>query len=347
MTIPEKMHALILTEGGYSKLAAAANNAIESLDPWLEYGTLAVPQPGEGEVLIRTRLSSVNPSDLAFIRGIYGQPREQGRAAGFEAVGDVVASGGGKLADGLVGSRVSFITRQSGAWAEYVVAHSAACMPLHPAIRDEDGAAMVVNPMTAAAMFDIVKQDGAKSFVLSSGASQLCKLVAGLAHDEGYRAISIVRRDSQIEPVKALGAAVVLNSQAPGFSSQLKAVLGEEKPRIFLDAVTGNLGSAVFNAMGRGARWIIYGRLAQEPTVITEPGQLIFMDKKVEGFWLVKWNQETPAERRIAAATEVQKRFATGKWKTDIAAIVPLSEAHARLPALFAGANEGKVLLKP
>ena len=33
----------------------------------------------------------VNPSDLAFIQGGYGQPRVKGAPAGFEGVGEVVA----------------------------------------------------------------------------------------------------------------------------------------------------------------------------------------------------------------------------------------------------------------
>ncbi|TIU16741.1 MAG: NADH oxidoreductase, partial [Mesorhizobium sp.] len=84
-----------------------------------------------------------------------------------------------------------------GSWAEYAVAEAAACIPLLDTVRDEDGAAMIVNPLTAIAMFDIVKQEGEKAFIMTAGASQLCKLIIGLAREEGFRPVVTVRRDEQ------------------------------------------------------------------------------------------------------------------------------------------------------
>ena len=43
---------------------------------------------------------------------------------------------------------------------------------------------------------------------------------------------------------------------------------------------------------------------------------------------------------------EAQQRFADGRWKTDVTAIVPLAEAMARVPAELAKPN-GKVFIKP
>jgi hypothetical protein len=35
-------------------------------------------------------------------------------------------------------------------------------------VRDEDAAAFIVNPLTALAMFDLVREEGEKSFVLTA-----------------------------------------------------------------------------------------------------------------------------------------------------------------------------------
>ncbi|TIT55737.1 MAG: NADH oxidoreductase, partial [Mesorhizobium sp.] len=90
------------------------------------------------------------------------------------------ATGGEPYAAGLAGKRVAFANGLSnwGAWADYAVAEAASCIPLLDTVRDEDAAAMIVNPLTALAMFDIVKQDGEKAFIMTAGASQLCKLIA-------------------------------------------------------------------------------------------------------------------------------------------------------------------------
>ena len=341
----QTMRALLLKNDGYSR--TPSGSVLEAMDPYVEYGTIDVPSPGPSQVLVKVSLASVNPSDVMFLKGLYGQPRKQGQPAGFEGVGEVVATGDSDLAKGLAGKRIAFATGLSnwGAWAEYAVAEAAACIPLIDTVGDEDGAAMIVNPLTALAMFGIVKDEGQKSFILTAGASQLCKLIAGVARDEGYRAISIVRRDDQIPLLEKAGAAHVLNYEKPDFEKRLAEVCRAEEPRIFLDAVTGPLASTIFHVMPKRARWIIYGRLDNTPTELREPGQFIFAHKKVEGFWLTEWMRSNP-ERRVAAVMEAQKRFSDGRWKTDVTAVIPLGEAVDRAAEELARPN-GKIFIKP
>ena len=225
MTIPSEMKALLLVGDGYTK--TPSGSVLEAMEPYLEQGTVAVPTPGPSQVLIKVSLAAINPSDVAFIKGQYGQPRVKGRPAGFEGVGTVAATGDEPYAKSLAGKRIAFATGLSnwGAWADYAVAEAAACIPLLDTVKDEDGAAMIVNPITAIAMFDIVKQEGEKAFIMTAGASQLCKLIAGLAKEEGYRPIVTVRRDEQIPPLKEIGAAHVLNEKAPDFQATLREVI--------------------------------------------------------------------------------------------------------------------------
>ena len=338
------MKALLLRNDGYA--SGPSGTVLEAMDPYVETGTIEVPQPQGSQVLIKVALASINPSDVMFIKGMYGQPRAIGRPAGFEGVGEVVATGPDAV--GLLGKRIAFATGLTnwGSWAEYALAEAGACIPLLDTVRDEDAAAMIVNPLTAIAMFGLVKEEGEKAFILTAGASQLCKLIIGVAKDEGYRPIAIVRRDDQIPLLEGMGAAHVLNAEAPDFQQRLVEVLKAEKPRIFLDAVTGPLAGAIFSAMGKRARWIVYGRLDGTTTPIPEPGQMIFMHKKVEGFWLTEWMRSVGPERRAAAAIEAQKRFSDGRWATDVTAVVPLEEAVSRVSEELAKPN-GKVFIRP
>jgi NADPH:quinone reductase-like Zn-dependent oxidoreductase len=343
MAVPATMAALLLRNEGYSR--EPSGGPLETLEPYLEAGTIAVPEPGPSQVLIKVRLASINPSDVAFIRGVYGQPRKRGRPAGFEGVGEVVAAGSEAAA--MIGKRVAFATGVSnwGSWAEYAIAEAAAAIPVVDTVRDADAAAMIVNPLTALAMFEIVREEGEKAFILTAGASQLSKLILRIAAEEGFRPIAIVRRDDQVAVLKAAGAAHVLNEKSPDFGDALARLLKAEPARIFLDAVTGPLASAIFAAMPRGARWIIYGVLDPSQTTISAPGQLIFAGKRIEGFWLVDWMRKA-GERRVRAVVETQKRFSDGRWSTDVTAVVPLSEAMARVPAELAKPN-GKVFIAP
>ena len=340
------MKALIQNHSGYAT-KRPDSITLSDLSPFVSLADVDKPTPSEGQVLVKVSLASVNPSDEMFIQGLYGQPRQEGAPAGFEGVGVVEASGGGAIADGINGLRVAFVAVPGyGTWAEYALADASTCIPLIDGVRDEDGAAMIVNPLTALAMFDIVKEVGEKAFVVSAGASQLCKLMISAAKDEGYRPIAIVRRDEQIDMLKELGAAHVLNSEADDFDKQLRAVLKEEKPQIFLDAVSNQLSANIFNAMGKRSRWVIYGKLdGDELPTITEPGQMIFQMKQIEGFWLTRWMTEKSMAEKMGAIQTAQKRFASGDWQTDVTAIVSLDDAHEKLPEELAKPN-GKVFLK-
>lgn len=344
-TIPATMNALLLKHDGYSQ--SQEGPSIETLEPFLEYKQIDVPTPGEGQVLIKVGLGNINPSDLHFIKGEYGQPRRAGVPAGFEGVGTVVAAGEG--AQAIIGKRVAFyvVAHGSGAWAQYALTDVTSCIPLRSDLRDEDAATLFINPLTAIAMFEEVKKSKAEAFIMTAGASQLCKLIAGLASEEGMKPISIVRRNEQVEQLKSYGNSYVLNVNDDSFTKDIAKIIKTEKPRVLLDAVADQASSAIFDAMPNRARWLVYGKLSNEPPQLNQIGQLIFMDKSIEGFWLVKWIRNTPAKDQMAAIAKVQELFATGKWKTDISAIVPLETSFDDLPAALSGMNTGKVMIRP
>ena len=345
MTLPHSMNALVQLHDGYS--GTQTGITFDSMEPFIDRRELPVPQIAEGQVLIRVRLANINPSDLHFIKGEYGQPRRKGYPAGFEGVGDVVA-GAGRHAEALVGKRVAFSVSMdgSGSWAEYAVTAAHNCIPVRPDMLDVDAAGHIVNPLTAMAMFDIVRKAESKSFVLTAGASQLSKLLISLARDEGLSAIVFVRRAEMIEPLTRLGAAHVILETDPNALETFREISRREKPRVMLDAVANQLSCDIFFAMPNRANWVIYGKLDSSAISARELGQFIFMSKKITGFWLTEWFRDTTPEEQLKVIAEVQQRFVDRRWTTDVAEIVPLASAVARLPKALA-ARSGKVLISP
>ncbi len=337
------MFAIVLKQDGYSDRAEGP--FVDDASLYLEEAELPIPEPAKGQVLIKLRASSVNPSDLHFIKGEYGQPRIKGTPAGFEGCGDVVKAGEG--VEGLVGKRVSFAVSMggSGAWAEYALTDAMACIPLRDDISDDDGAAQIVNPMTAMAMVDIAAKDG-EAFVISAATSQLGKLMIGLAKDKSLNAIALVRRKDAVDHLKQLGAAEVLVTTADDFASQFAEVSRKLKPRVFLDAVSDQISETVFTLMPNNARWISYGKLSSEPPKLTQMGQFIFMNKRIEGFWLTNWMRSTPADEQMKTVFEVQQRFADGRWKTDVAKHLALRELVVGL-ADATKLTDGKIIITP
>jgi len=337
------LFAIVLNENGYS--GKATGPVISDAATYLHAADIAEPEPAAGQVLIKLRAASVNPSDLHFIKGEYGQPRVAGRPAGFEGCGNVVKTGAG--AEGLLGKRVAFVATQegSGAWAEYALTDAMACIPLRDDISDADGAAQIVNPMTAMAMVDIAASAG-DAFIISAATSQLGKLMIGLARDKGLKAIALVRRADAIAPLKQLGATEVLDVTAAGFADTFAGVSQKLKPRVFLDAVSDRISEQVFTRMPNGARWISYGKLGTDTPSLTEMGQFIFMNKRIEGFWLTQWMRTTAPEIQMKTVAEVQARFADGRWHTDISTTLKLADVMTGL-ATATKKTDGKVLIVP
>jgi NADPH:quinone reductase-like Zn-dependent oxidoreductase len=342
MPLPDSMQALCLRHDGYS--GTATGPGIDRLDDWVEWRRIAVPQPGPGQVLVRVGLSPVNPSDLHFVKGEYGQPRRQGAPAGFEGMGTVAACGAG--AGALAGRRVAFAATASGAWADYALTDAAVCIPLRDDVADADGAALVVNPLTALAMIGLVADARSPAVVLTAAGSELGRLMIALARDRGIAAIAAIRSPTAAAELAAAGAAEVLVTSDPDHARRLPAVMRALKPRVMLDAVGDGAAAALFFAMPAGARWISYGKLSAEPPVLTQMGQLIFMGKSIAGFWLSRWLAEAAPAARAAAVDEAQARFADGRWHTRLAATLSLAEAPAGLAAALA-AGGGKVMLRP
>ncbi|MFT7146112.1 MAG: NADPH:quinone reductase-like Zn-dependent oxidoreductase [Yoonia sp.] len=339
MTHPEMMDALVQLHDGYSGTQTGPN--ITDLIPFLTHQNIAMPKPGPGQALIKVHLAAVNPSDIHFIKGEYGQPRVKGVPAGFEAVGEVIAGD-----TPFVGQRVSFFATASGTWAQFALTHASGLVPCRPDLAEVDAAGQLVNPLTAIAMFDLVKESGADSFILNAAGSQLGKLLIALGRDHGIKPIAVIRRAEQAQALKALGAAEVIVSSAPDAHSTAAAAIKALKPRVLLDAVGDQFTADLFFAMPSHSRWVNYGKLSTEEPALTELGQLIFQNKQIEGFWLTRWMKQVDPARIPQAFVEIQERFVSGAWTTDVAGIVPLSEAMGSLPTVLAQ-PDGKAFIDP
>lgn len=247
--IPKTMQAVVQLADGYS--GSAEGPIINDAAEYVADAVIDVPEVGVKQVLIKMVASVVNPSDLHFIKGEYGQPRRKGIPAGFEGCGEVVAVGSA-APKSLLGQRVAFATSVdgSGTWADYALTNAATCVPLRPDLSDVDGAALIVNPLTAVAMVDLVtkhyvEQKG-DAFIITAASSQLGKLMIGLGKDLGLKPIAVVRRGDVAANLKALGAVEVLVTSDDDYADKMQEAVKKYKPRMMLDAVCDQLSANIF-----------------------------------------------------------------------------------------------------
>ncbi|MGH7454754.1 MAG: zinc-binding dehydrogenase, partial [bacterium] len=289
----------------------------------------------------------VNPSDAGFIRGLYAMQKKLPVTPGFEGSGTVVASGGGFMASALAGKRVACSAPfdGDGTWAEYMVASAKMCIPLRKYVSLEQGAMLIVNPMTAWALLDIAKRGGHRAVVQSAAASALGRMIFRLSQRLGITVINVVRRQEQVDLLQSLGAKHVLNSSAPDFEEHLRQLGHQLQVSLALEAVSGEIAGYILRALPKGAKMIVYGAISEQACQI-DPRSLIFDGKRLEGFWLSQWARQKNMLDQIRAAMQVQKLLASD-LKTEVRARLPLEEAVKGLQQYAAGMTEGKFLLVP
>jgi len=118
-----------------------------------------------------------------------------------------------------------------------------------------------------------------------------------LAKIRGLKTINVVRRESLVEPLLALGADVVV-VDGPDLAEQVKNAIGDAEVNLGIDAVGGSATARMGEVLSEGATLVNYGAMSGEPCLLA-PTVIIFKDITVKGFWLAKWfNSSTPTQQQ-------------------------------------------------
>ncbi len=327
-------------------MTVAVLNAYEGADA-ISIERRPVPKPGRDEVLVKVAFSPINPSDLATLKGHYGFKDPTPIVPGGEGAGEVVAAGPGFMANYFLGKKVACAGwgAGGGVWSEYVVKSvKGGVLPLKKSLSFEQGAMSIINPLTAMAFIDISKKGAHKAILLTAAASSLGKMVNNLGRKEGIQVVNIVRRDQQVELLKAQGAEIVLNSNETGFEERLHDVCYQTNTRLAFDAVAGELTNQVLNAMPQDSKVLVFSALSQQKVQVS-PDQLIFENKMLDGFWLGPWMSNQNVLKIIQLWKRVQKQI-PNHLKSEVRKIYPIQEVKEAIHEYTRQMTRGKILLK-
>jgi NADPH:quinone reductase len=208
----------------------------------------------------------------------------------------------------------------------------------------EQGAALLVNPITAWALMDEARRGGHRAQEQTAAASALGRMIVRLGKRFSIPIINVVRRAEQAELLRGLGAEYVVNSSEPEFDKRLHELCHQLGASIGFDAVAGEMSAIVLRAQPRGSRLLVYGALSLQASQ-AEPGSLIFQGKRL-GFWLTAWLRSRTLLGQLRLARQIQELLRSD-LKTDFQAKVPLQEAGRALQQYAANMTAGKVLLMP
>lgn len=298
-----------------------------------------IPTPKPHEVLVKVKARNINPSDIMFVRGMYGITPKLPSSAGFEASG--VVEKGDEAGKVKAGTRVMFTA--IGTWRDYVCVPAALVIPVPPQMSDEVACQAFVNPMTAYGMIEESGLRAGEWLLITAGASAFGKFAIQMAKSKGIKVAATVRHDAQKAVLENLGADLVVNTE----TEKLQKVVPEKTEggvQVVFDAVGGMLGAKALACLRPKGKMMVFGALALENMPVNS-GLLIFINLRIEGFWLSTWVEQMAPEARMKAFQTVFGFLMKEDSKIDIEGKYPLSEFKAALEAYEKPGRNGKILL--
>jgi NADPH2:quinone reductase len=310
---------------------------------------LPVPTPRRGEILVKVICSPANPSDVLYCWGKYSSPPRLPVVPGFEGCGIVVSSGGGWLANRLVGRRVAGAVQSgNGFWAEYVVLKAVEALPMPAEVSDESAASAFVNPMTALGLARPVIKGRHRAMIHTAGASQLGRMLIRLSQRHDFPLVNIVHREALVSELKAAGAKHVLDSSRADFQESLMSLARDLGATWAADAVAGSITGILAACMPLGSTIAVYGVLSGSESTVN-PADLIFRGQTVTGYWVSsEFQDRSPLGLlRISRFLQSARRLLTSDLQSHAQAHVPLADIATRLPGLLTSTSKGKIYIRP
>lgn len=310
----------------------------------LHVADVETPEPGPGEVRVRTVLASIHNHDLWTIRGTYGFKPELPARSGTEAVGVVDAVGEG-VTTLQPGQRV--VTGGTfGVWAEYFVAPAAALVPVPDGIDDEAAAQLISMPFSALSLLEYLDVAPGQWIAQNAANGAVGRLVAQFAAARGVHVLGLVRRAEGIAELAAAGISGVVATDDDAWRDRVIEITGGAPIVAGVDSVGGSASDDVLSLLADDGTLVVFGAMAS-PTMSLSSGSVIFRQVTVKGFWGSKVSRAMDASARAALIGEVIRGVADGSVTLPVAAVHSFDEASLAVRANFEPGRVGKLLLRP
>ena len=303
----------------------------------LKAQTIARPEPGPGQILIKVEAAGVNRPDLAQRIGAYPPPPGAPETLGLEVAGEVVVGAGRWKA----GDKVCALLG-GGGYAQYAVVDARHALPIPPGLSALEAAAL---PETVFTVFANVFEHGAlkagETLMIHGATSGIGTTAIQMAKAAGAKVIATGRGAGKAAQALKLGADVSVDVTTQDFAEVAKAEGGVD---VILDMVGGDYFAKGLDALKTGGRIVFIA--AQGGGEVALPIFRLMMKRAVVTGSTLR-PRDADEKARLAAAVEqtVWPWIAAGQLKPQIDKTFPLVEAGAAHAYLEGGAHVGKVML--
>ena len=299
--------------------------------------------PGEGELLLKTRWLGFDPAQKGWMENIadYVAPMEIGDVMRGSAIGEVAKSNHPRFAEG------DLVLGQTG-WTEYALSDGKELTTIDTSLPPTAMMSVLgTTGMTAyCGLFKIGKPVAGDTVLVSGAAGATGSVVGQLAKIAGCRVVGIAGGPEKCAWLtEEAGYDAAIDYKAGDVGAQIN----QHCPR-GVDVIFDNVGGAILDEMlariATGARVVVCGGISRyesggKPTGPGNYFNLIFRRASMEGFIVIDWADEFPAIRK-----RLERFVDDGQltYREDVQH--GFENAPETLKRLFTGKNKGKQLLE-
>ncbi|KAF2273590.1 NAD(P)-binding protein [Westerdykella ornata] len=318
------------------------NGGIEEL----QYRTdIPVPEPKEGQVLVKNEFIGINYIDTYFRTGLYPAPHFP-YILGREGAGTIAATGPNTPSDLVPGTRVAYMAQT--AYAEYTVAEANSTVPLPESIDTKTAAAALIQALTALTLIreshPVKKGDWVLVTAAAGGVGLwLCQLLRAV----GARTIATASTEEKRQLAKANGAEVTVEYHEEDRDKFVKEVLeitGGEGVHVVFDSVGKATFDAVLATVRRKGSLVSFGNASGAVTGFAL-GRLA--PKNIKLLRPTLFGYIASREELLPYADELWNLITKDNLTVRIHEVYPLEDVQRATRDIESRKTTGKLLLKP
>ena len=307
----------------------------------LEVTDLPVPEPGEGQVLVRVSRAGVNFGDTHQREGQYVAERELPFVLGGEVAGVVDAGAAGFER----GERVVALL-ETGGYAEHAVAPAAQTFRVPDGLSDDAALALLIQGLTAWHLLRTSARLAAgESVVVHSAAGGVGGLAVQLARPMGAgRVIATAGSADRRARALELGADVAVDPDTEALTGALVDANQGRPVDVVLETAGGRVFEQSLQALAPFGRLVTYGNSTREKVRVSNAA-LLKTSRAVVGFWLYHCLERR--EMTEEPLRDLFERAARGELVPQVGGTYPMSEVRRAHEDLAARRTTGKLVLDP
>ncbi|HXI48375.1 MAG TPA: NAD(P)H-quinone oxidoreductase [Steroidobacteraceae bacterium] len=302
-----------------------------------------IPQPGEGEVLVRVEAAGVNRPDVMQRQGRYPPPPGASDLPGMEIAGEIVALGA-KVSGLSVGDKITSLL-PGGGYAAYAIAAAPLCMPIPTGLSMVEAAAIPETYLTV--WTNLFERGGCKSgdtVLIHGGTSGIGTTAIQLAKAWGARVYATAGTEKKARACEALGAVRGIDYKTEDFVEVMRAQTKGEGVDITLDMVAGSYVQRNLDIAAVEGRVVTISLLGGSRAEINM-GMVLTKRLTLTGSTLRSRSVAQKAAVADAVRKNVWPLLAAGKVRPVIFATFPLAEASEAHRLMETSNHIGKIVL--